>query len=162
MVKDAPSTPTIQRRDATLDPRLACACKIKTNLIRTTNIDMPDTLTDIVRSWSGSSFCSISADDLIPLHYVIHVLLAWPCWPTLCISNIQTALEKRLAATRYKKHVERIEKIWREALFPPLRENQPFYNDLLFIVLNYLHIIRPTVEPARTPVITGKGKADAG
>lgn len=61
MVEDAPSTPTIQRKDATLDPRLA--------VTRTTNTGMPDSLTDI-------SFCSISADDLIPLHYVIHVLLA--------------------------------------------------------------------------------------
>lgn len=39
---------------------------------------------------------------------------------TLCISKSQTALEKRPAATRYKKQVEIIKKVWIGAKLPPL------------------------------------------
>jgi len=39
---------------------------------------------------------------------------------TLLASNSHTALENKPAATRYKKHVEMMRKIWIEAIFPPL------------------------------------------
>ena len=39
---------------------------------------------------------------------------------TLCIWNAQTALEKSPAATRYKKQVEMIKKVWIGAKLPPL------------------------------------------
>jgi len=40
------------------------------------------------------------------------------------ISSDQTALDSRPAAMRYKKQVEMIKKIWREALLPPLGGRQ--------------------------------------
>lgn len=35
-------------------------------------------------------------------------------------SNFHTAFENRPAATRYKKHVEMIKKVWIGAMLPPL------------------------------------------
>ena len=41
---------------------------------------------------------------------------------TLLASNSQTAFENRPAATRYRKQVEAMRKIWIEAMFPPLSD----------------------------------------
>lgn len=46
---------------------------------------------------------------------------------TSFISNNHTLLEKRPAATRYKKHVETIKKSWIDVALPPLSSDQYVY-----------------------------------
>lgn len=46
---------------------------------------------------------------------------------TSFISNNHTLLEKRPAATRYRKQVETIKKSWMDVALPPLSSNQYLY-----------------------------------
>lgn len=65
-----------------------------------TYVEMPDALAYIVRSRARSGLSGVSTNRFVPLYCVSLVLILEPDERTLSISNIQTAREKRLAATK--------------------------------------------------------------
>ncbi|KAL8830201.1 MAG: hypothetical protein Q9191_001562 [Dirinaria sp. TL-2023a] len=74
---------------------------------------MPDALANIVGPRTGTGFGRIAANDFAPLYYINIGSLAY-----------DTALEKRPAATKYKKQVDTIKNICIEAKFPPLQSHE--------------------------------------
>lgn len=101
----------------------------KIDLCSGTHVYMPDTLANIVRTRTYSSFRRVSPNNLIPLlqRYDCIRISQGITDNTLSISNSPTLLEKRPAATRYKKHVEMIKKSWMDVALPPLSSGQYLY-----------------------------------